>query len=49
MAPSKIAAALENDKSGVLTTSMLNEMKELIAELKIYRLKENLWYSSFND
>lgn len=46
---SNIIDALENDKLGVITPTMLNEMRDFIAELKIYTAKSKSWDYIFND
>ncbi|MDG4698840.1 hypothetical protein P7V44_21690 [Providencia sp. CRE-3FA-0001] len=46
---SNIVNALENDKLGVITPTMLNEMRDFIAELKVYTAKGNSFYYMFND
>lgn len=45
----KIINALENDSSGIVTPTMLNEMKEFIEDLKEYTAKSNPWYGMFNN
>lgn len=46
---SNIVNALENDKLGVITPTMLNEMRDFIAELKVYTAKGNPMYYMFDD